>query len=874
MSMPTVIASLVLASVLGLVSTGLSAQQPLSGDSLDRTHARRADAAISRIALSYGRAQVAIERIASEVASIKNSQVRQAPTQSRTIKARWPKNRLELYEALATAEQVHGELDDMLRTAQAMMAGLLPAKPKDIAVPEWAETIHGQLDPIRRDNATPRSLVLHLETLAFRIEQLTQETEICEEQAIGLAELHHAKRRRSDLDRNSWRFLGPAGIASGEGYDGTRVPVSGRVSALSFTQLPDGRSALYAGAAHGGLWRSMDKGRTWQPLTDTQPSLAVGALLADNGIPGRLYVGTGEANVAFRDFVIVDDRVIAGGHGVGLLRTSDGGISWDHLGQDVFYGAAFADLAFAGREYIIAATTKGLYRSRDEGVTWEGMEVLARQDLPATSIAVDDRNPNNALVALWAEGIFQTNNLLASKPTWQRVQGGLPLSNIGRSKLAWGRSEARAIYALISTADHRLRGLYESNDNAESWNRIPGVPDLLRGQGFYHMMLGVHPENSQLIFFGGGGERRRDASSIYKLTKNDGNWSVVPVGSEMHIDFHAIAFDPADSNGVVVGNDGGIWRSTDLGETWLPCNEGLGITQVISLGGLPGRTDVLFAGTQDNGTLRYDGGVAWTHVDNGDGGTVKIDAQKPSRVFNVFSAYRLARSDTGGAPYTFKPIHPPLGRISTAFLSPFDLNPYRAGEVALGAHRVYVSSDAGEKWSKVDYDFGSNVISALAWTSANDMVIGLSRGQVFLLTRDRDKWTISRIFSPPATCSRFYVASVKPMLNGRDVLIAAVTQDCPGLWIVSTESEDKAPMPRNVSYDLAGPIYTAGVGNATGDLVAGTATGVYVLKRDTSTWSPLGKGLPKLPVFDLAIDVAARFVRAGTFGRGVWELAQ
>jgi len=189
----------------------------------------------------------------------------------------------------------------------------------------------------------------------------------------------------------AWSDLGPFSITSGQGFSppGTcnspsRIRVSGRVTALAFGADP---STIYVGSAGGGVWKSTNSGLTWDPLTDQQASLAVGALAVVPGPPDTIYVGTGEGNNG------CDNEF-----GQGILKSVDGGATWQQLPADPLERArTFDRLTFSkiivstdNPQVLFAATTfgftngaaaecysgpaivpqSGVYRSTNGGQNW------------------------------------------------------------------------------------------------------------------------------------------------------------------------------------------------------------------------------------------------------------------------------------------------------------------------------------------------------------------------------------------------------------------------------------------------------------------------------------------------------------------------
>src|SRR5216684_2454802 len=122
--------------------------------------------------------------------------------------------------------------------------------------------------------------------------------------------------------------------------------VAGRMTALA--AAPDG--SLFAGAADGGVWKSADGGLHWTPVTDTQGTLSIGALLVTGSGNGyTVYAGTGEANTSSDSYA-----------GVGVLASTDGGSSWHRVGGPELNGALIFRLAQDGST-LLAATSHGLY---------------------------------------------------------------------------------------------------------------------------------------------------------------------------------------------------------------------------------------------------------------------------------------------------------------------------------------------------------------------------------------------------------------------------------------------------------------------------------------------------------------------------------
>lgn len=853
---------------------------------LARHERERAQLASARIRRALGRTVVAHMRIENDLASVKGvapePHLELASPIGLESSVRTKRDLAALVqsaqEMLKQCEQGHNRLEESAKP-------FLPKTPEPFGVPLWS--IEARDRPALQDEAkTTAELLAALDTIVFSAEQLTQAAEVIMEQIIGMADLERRKNLSAEVD-GDWKELGPTVILSGEGYDGTRVPVSGRVTSLT---VAPSCGMVFAGTALGGVWRSSISRAEWKPLSDQEGSLSIGALAFDPA-GGVLYAGTGEGNIALRKLVVQSDRVLPGSEGIGLLRSSDCGSTWILVGRRTFDGAAFLEIAALPEipGFVIAATTAGLFTSRDAGESWYRMTngvPLQGTGAIAVSVWVDPENAHTAFAAFWGEGVFRTDTLLSGDPSWVRVFGGLPASNMGRIRIR-GALGGATLYVLVSTADHRLRGLYFSTDGGNQWERIEEAPDLLQGQGFYHMLLGVSPQDAQTVFIGGAGRRRMHPSSLYRGHNTGGRWSFTPIGSELHVDFHSVAFEPAGLGSIFVSNDGGVWHSQDSGDNWASWNTNLAITQVISIDQHPDEPGHIIAGTQDNGTIAYVGSPAWIHVDDGDGGVVRFDPKRPSRVFSEYVSFRLTRSDHGGRPGTFRPIHPVLSNADSAFPAPYDLNPDNPEEILLGTTDVHITQDGGRTWHALEYrlTLGRNeqrasVITTIRYSDGQTAYVGTSDGRVWRLMRPglTGDWTADLLLDTPTLLGRrLYVADISSLPLGTphspgEMLYVGFSEGSQTLWTCfpnTSASQRCAPTGKN--QGVRHPVYSIAVASAH-SIFLGSNDGVYVFDPKTGESVKFGRGLPRTAVLCVRLHPQFGLLRAGTFGRGVWEI--
>ena len=425
---------------------------------------------------------------------------------------------------------------------------------------------------------------------------------------------------------NAWTPIGPTPTAA-SGFDFLNqtflaTNFSGRINAIAVD--PSSPSTVYLGGADGGLWKSTDGGANWVPLTDTQPSLAIGAIAIDpsaascgSGSCLTLYVGTGEANFAGDNY-----------YGAGILKSIDGGASFTPLGVDAgsvtlkagytpppgipapnsfvgpfsvaLGGSFFSDIvvnpAPGHNQQLLAAVrifanadsggSSGIFCSDDGGTSW--LQVVAGAPGTALVISPDGTTAYGALGNIVGDpdnGVYQSTTALMPCPmqSWTRLAGTgantIPVgSQTGRISLAISPSTPATLYAAIAnpaSASNDLLNVYKTTDSGAHWSGT-NAPDICASQCWYDMTIKVHPNNANVVFLGGSAVgSSKAANDGYLLRSLNGGtpWDdgtltteiAFDGTNEIHVDQHAIAFSPptpgAGTYTMFVGNDGGAWKT-------------------------------------------------------------------------------------------------------------------------------------------------------------------------------------------------------------------------------------------------------------------------------------------------------------------------
>lgn len=696
---------------------------------------------------------------------------------------------------------------------------------------------------------------------------------------------------------NNWIAIGPSVLRQGQG--GVKPATSGRTPAIAV--VPGGHR-IYAGAANGGVWRSLDTGRTWRSLMDAfdldptaigSDSLACGAVAVVAGATAatdRVYVGSGEG---------------AGGayFGVGPLVSHDGGANWltepVAAGSPQLVGSAFYALAVdpADPDRVVGATRRGVYRREPDGgggFHWARKTLAGAATVGATSVVVASSAGSTTFYATFRNGPIYSST---DGHTWSQVGSGLP-GGLGRIALAVQAGNPSVVYALAAT-----ERLFRLDTSDGVWREATGVPaGFLGTQGWYDLAIAVAPDEVDRIYLGGstvlsGGDW---SGSLYRaeVTVAAGGVSLAAtyIGGSVHADIHTIVFAPGDAAKLWVGCDGGVFYTTNplgSGNIFESKNTGLQTMTMNYLGQHPTEDAVLFCGTQDNGGVRFTGEEAWLYSSGGDGGFAIVNWQDPYRVLSTYVRGGVRRSSDGGSRYSYSSVNVPLVAGDDAlFYAPIAGAPRNPGSpaeadvVAFGSIRPWVSTSFGGGWQSIPgNDLAADSLDAqiksLAFASATKLYAGTMGGGVYRFDRNGAAWTRTRIDTVGGAAALPLAGVVTDLAvdpadaSGDSIYLAfGGSGDFRHVWHFDgsqwqARSGPAAGAPDSlldiqhnaIAVDPANPQH----------LYVGADIGCWRSTDGGATWAVFSEGLPDASVLDLALHDPRRLLRAATHGRGVFE---
>lgn len=632
-----------------------------------------------------------------------------------------------------------------------------------------------------------------------------------------------------------WQSIGPDHVPNGQTYGTNRVDVIGRLSAIAVD--PGNPKHVLVGSAGGGIWETRDAGSTWQPCSDSLPSLAIGAVAFHPGNHKIVYAGSGEGN-------------FYASIGAGVYRSTDGGTTWSVLAAAPFVGVGFYDLVVdpVVHSTLYAATTVGLYKSTNGGSSWS-----LKRSGRCWDISVHPNGGQAELLATFQDGLFaSTNSANSFAAVALPTAPSGPWTRLAVDRVTTSPDVAYAFGAAGGTA-------YLWRRAGTSWSKIAVPASLSVNQAWYDWLVAATPDSTKQFYVGAIDTLRFD------LIGTTWRWVNVTTrgNSSIHPDQHCLTFVPGNSKMIYAGNDGGVYRSANSGGNWVALNKGLVITEIEFMASDPNTSKWLMAGTQDNGTLRYVGAPKWDHIADGDGGDCGVNHLNPNVIYHSYYGVSLERSTNKGSTWTN--LAPPS--ITSLFYPPVEV----AGTtVAIGAVALVVSRTGGTSWTTVPLALAANeMASAMRAVDANTLVIGTNRGRMLRLTWGGSSWVRTALTSPiakhisciavdPSNPQRLWLTSTQVTGAGGRVY----RSDNGGIsWVNCTAGLPAIPI-NSVSVDPANfkRIWVA------------ADVGVYQSLDLGATWASMAAGLPNAMAVDLLFHRQDRRLICGTRNRGAWVI--
>jgi len=689
-----------------------------------------------------------------------------------------------------------------------------------------------------------------------------------------------------------WRMVGP--------FRG------GRTRAV--TGIPGQPETFLIGAVNGGVWKTTDSGRTWNPLFDAAPSQSIGAIAVAPSDTNIIYVASGEG-LQRPDLSV----------GNGIYRSADGGTSWTHLSLDD--AQQIPDLAVDPRDpnRLYAAvlghpygpsSQRGIYRSVDGGKNWTRM-LYIDDDTGGSCVKIDPHDPNILYAGLWnvRSGPWEDNDVFNGTSGglyksadggdhWRKLTRGLP-ENLSQIEVAIAPSRPDRLYATVGTTaegDYSSGaglGVYRSDDGGENWVRATTDPrPALRIGGGDLPVIKVDPRNADVLY----------SASIVAMKSTDGGTHWTPFqGSPGGDDYQNLWINPedpahialvSDQGGIITVNNGVSWSS------WLnqPTAQlyHIGISNTFPYRICSGQQEsgsVCIANRGNDGEITF---REWHPVGAIEYGYVVPDPLDPDIVYGAGRNVVTKMHVSTGQVQDVTPIPLKGADVRVDRTEPLLFSPQDAHRMYYAANRLYETTDGGQTWRAISPDLtrekpgappsvgnlkspkaekqrgaiyaasASALEDGLIWTGTDD-------GLVWVTHDDGATW---QNVTPPPLTPWSKVTQIEASHFDAQVAYVSVSRfriDDLTPYIYRTRDGGHTWTPITAGLPGNAPVNTVREDlMRRGLLFAGTENGVWVSVDDGDHWNSLQLNLPHTSMRDLAIHGEDLIV--ATHGRSFWVL--
>ena len=682
---------------------------------------------------------------------------------------------------------------------------------------------------------------------------------------------------------------------------------SGRI--LDLAVDPRDSRVWYIATAGGGVWKTTNAGTTFEPLFDGEKSHSIGCVTIDPKDSLVVWVGTGENN---------SQRSVSMGDGV--YKSVDGGRSWNNtgLGKSEHIGKIVVDPRDSNVVYVAAqgplwapGGDRGLYKTTDGGKTWTP-SLTVSENTGVTDVILDPANPDILYAASYQRrrhvftlidggpesAIYKSTD--AGK-NWKKLKDGLPKEDLGRIGLAMAPHNSKTIYATVEST-RKAGGIFVSKDGGSSWKKVNDY----NAQGMYYGELFVDPNNDDRIY----------SVDVRVRVSDDAGKTWHRLGEKWkHSDNHVVWIDPANSDHLLIGCDGGLYETFDRAVNWT-FKSNLPITQFYRIAAddaLPFYS--VYGGTQDNASL---GGPTrttdqqgivnadWYVTQGGDGFRSVPDPKDPNTIYSESQNGGLVRFDKRtGEALDIQPL--PTGDMDPLRLnwdSPLIVSQFDSNRVYFAAQYLFRSDDRGNSWKPISLDLTRHInrntlpVMGRVWgvdavakgqsTSWYGNIVSLvesplQEGLIYTGTDDglvqitEDGGAHWRKLEKVGTVPEMtYVSVLAASQHDANVVYAAFDNHKVGDFKPYVlRSADRGKTWTSIAGDLPerGSVYALVEDPKDPKLLyLGTEYGLYFTQTGGEKWIKLTGDFPTVSVRDLAFQKRHDDLDIATFGRGFWVL--
>lgn len=624
---------------------------------------------------------------------------------------------------------------------------------------------------------------------------------------------------------SSWQPVGPFSHTN----TGSWSSGQGRVNVVYVD--PSNANTIYVGAPAGGIWKSTDAGITWSPLSDNLPQIGVSGIVVAHNNSNVIYIATG-------------DRDATDTYSVGILKSTDGGVTWNTTGlsfTNTFTTASDIYMHPTDSNILWVATSAGLYKTTNAGVSWTNVLSGNIKD-----IKLKPGDPNT-IYAVKPSSFHKSTD---GGTTFSTITSGLPVSS-GRLVIDVTPANSAYVYVLSATTANAFQGLYRSVDSGSTFAKTASTTNIFEStQAWYDLALAVSSTDPNVVFTG--------CLNIWKSTNGGtsftkvNNWSSPTAATYTHADIHFLRYY---GNKLYCGSDGGIYMSSNAGTSFSSLTNGLQISQFYKISVSKQTSNKMVGGLQDNGGHAYSNSQ-WKNYYGADGMDTGVDPTNENKFYGfIQSGGSLYISTTAGDNLSSSVNGPESGN----WVTPLAIN--STGQVFAGYTKVYRLN--GTSWVASTTSF-TTPVENLVIDPSNDNKMYVSDATRLYKSTDKGI-TFTLAYTFPTTVKDIRVHSTNSNI------IYAVTSGTGGLVYRSTDAGVTFTSINNGLPAIAKNVIVHQGQNALNPLYLGTYLGVYYKDDSMASWEPFDTNLPNVPVTDLEINYVDNNITAATYGRGIWR---
>jgi hypothetical protein len=648
---------------------------------------------------------------------------------------------------------------------------------------------------------------------------------------------NQSKTNRSaamSLPVSNWQPIGPFTHTN----TGSWSSGQGRVNIVHVD--PSNSNTIYLGAPAGGIWKSIDNGTTWTPLTDELPQIGVSGIAVDYSNSNVIYIATG-------------DKDAGDSYSVGVYKSIDGGLTWNPTGTMGGSNPSRAgDILIhpTNNQILWCATNNGIYKTTNAGISWTQVQT---GDFAQGNIRLKPSDPST-VYAVSNNRFYKSTNEGSS---FLQITTGLP-ANSGRMIIDVTPADANYIYILSSTTGDYFQGIYRSINSGTSFMAVNTSTNVFENvdqgsQSWFDLALAVSTTNADEIYTG--------CLNVWKstdggLTLNKiNNWSSPSAPSYTHADIHYLGFH---GDKLFCGSDGGIYVSSNGGTNFTDLTAGVQISQFYKIAVSKQSAANMVGGLQDNGGHAYSGGQ-WKNYYGADGMDTAINPNNPNQYYGFIqfggSMYISNNAGNGISGSVASP------GVSGNWVTPLTAN--SAGDLFAGYNNLF-KLVSGAWVQQNTTPIGSGNIELISVDPSNDNTMYVANGSGLYKSTDLGV-TFTNVYSASSAITSIEVHS-------SDSSIVYLTTSGVGGQVLKSTNGGTTFTNFSTGLPSIGKNIIVHQGrNTDNPLYLGTTLGVFYRDDSMTSWQPFDINLPNVSVTDLEVNLEDAKLVAATYGRGIWQ---